>query len=93
MTVNDAKQAFTAKLGASEDRSGEHVFFYFTDGSSEYLVGKMSHSWKGAKQLPEPIIRSMAKKLNLTKKDFESFVECSLGTDDMLRKWRVQRPR
>jgi hypothetical protein len=91
MTVDEAKWAFTVKLGASEDRSGEHIYFYFTDGNSEYTIGKMSHSWRGGKQLNDWLIKSMAKKMCLSKKDFEQFVDCTLAKPQMLKKWRLQR--
>jgi hypothetical protein len=47
VTVADAEHALKSKLGTTRDRSGDHVYFYFRDGESEYAVGKLSHSWKG----------------------------------------------
>jgi hypothetical protein len=47
VTVADVEYALKSKLGATRDPSGNHIFFYFTDGESEYTVGKLSHSWRG----------------------------------------------
>ena len=45
--MRDVKHAFTRKLGAEEDSSGDHNYFYFEYQGSEYTVGKLSHSWGG----------------------------------------------
>jgi hypothetical protein len=91
VTVGDVEYVFRRKLGASRDRSGHHIYFYFRDGESEYTVGKLSHSWKG--QLNDTQILMLAKKLYLGKQEFEAFVDCGLKTDQMLRVWRQRRAR
>jgi hypothetical protein len=89
VTVADAEHALKSKLGATRDRSGDHVYFYFRDGESEYTVGKLSHSWKG--QLNDTQITMLAKKLRLLKREFEDFVSCSLEKDQMVALWRQRR--
>ena len=91
MTVGDVEYAFRRKLGASRDRSGHHIYFYFSDGGSEYTVGKLSHSWRG--QVNDTQILMLAKKLYLGKQEFENFVDCRLDTAHMLRTWRQRRAR
>lgn len=90
MTVGEVEYALKSKLGASRDRSGDHIYFYFRDGESEYTVGKLSHSWRG--QLDDTQTLMIAKKLRLLKRELEAFVDCSLGTDQMLKVWRQRRP-
>jgi hypothetical protein len=68
MTVDEAKDAFTGKLGATQDKSGKHIFFIFKDGDSDYTIGKISHCWKG--QLNDTQIGMLARKLRLQKQEF-----------------------
>jgi hypothetical protein len=89
VTVADVDYVFTRKLGASRDRSGHHIYFYFMDGGSEYTVGKLSHSWRGS--LNSTQILMLARKLYLGVAEFEAFVDCGLPTDEMLRVWRQRR--
>jgi hypothetical protein len=89
VTVGDVEYAFKSKLGAVRDRSGDHIYFYFKDGKSEYTVGKLSHSWKS--KLNDTQVTMLAKKLRLLKREFEEFVDCSLQTDQMLKVWRQRR--
>lgn len=91
MTVSDAEYALKSKLGATRDPSGNHIYFYYTDGDADYTVGKLSHSWRG--QLNDTQIMMLAKKLHLFKREFEEFVDCKLETTDMLDKWRQRRPQ
>ena len=90
MKLSEAVTAFTDKLKATRDPSGDHIYFYFRDGGSDFTVGKVSHSWQG--QLDDTQIGMLAKKLYLRKREFESFVECTLDTDPMLRLWREYSP-
>jgi hypothetical protein len=89
VTIAEAEHALKSKLGAARDRSGDHIYFYFKDGESEYTVGKLSHSWKG--QLNDTQVSMLAKKLRLLKREFEEFVDCSLETNQMLKMWRQRR--
>ena len=89
MTVHETNRALTRKLGASRETSGHHIFFYLTDGGAEYTVAKMSHAWRG--QLDDTQIGMLAKKLRLSKREFETFVDCTLEVNDMLTLWRQRR--
>lgn len=89
MTVSDVEYALKNKLGATRDRSGDHIYFYLTDGDSEYTVGKLAHSWRGF--LNDTQIMMCARKLRLFKREFEQFVDCTLEPDPMLRLWRGRR--
>ena len=91
MTVADVEHALTRKLGAARDPSGHHVFFYYADGTSEYTVAKLSHSWRG--HLNDTQVQMLAKKLYLAKREFEDFVDCSLATNRLLQVWRERRAR
>ncbi len=86
MTVNEAKGAYTGKLGATEDKRGKHIFFCFKDSGSDYTIGKISHSWRG--QLNDTQIGLLARKLRLQKQEFENWVDCTLQNDEMLQIWR-----
>jgi|SRR5208337_5097858 len=90
MTVDEAKDAFTGKLGAAQDKSGKHIFYCFKDSGSDYTVGKISHSWTG--QLNDTQTGMLAKKLCLQKQEFENWVGCTLENDEMLKIWRNRRP-
>lgn len=91
MTVREAERALTRKLGASRDRSGDHIYFFLTDGDADYTVGKISHSWGG--QLNDTKINMLAKKLHLRKQEFESFVDCGIERGQLLEMWRQRRPK
>ncbi|MBI1736007.1 MAG: hypothetical protein HYR51_12600 [Candidatus Rokubacteria bacterium] len=90
MTISDVEYALKSKLGATRDRSGDHIYFYFADGGSEYTVGKLSHSWRGA--MDDTQVMMCARKLHLRKREFEQFVDCSLEPGPMLTLWRQRRP-
>jgi hypothetical protein len=90
MTVDEAKGAFTGKLGATEDKQKKHIYFFFKDSDSDYTIGKISHSWRG--QLNDTQTGMLAKKLHLQKQEFENWVGCTLRNDEMLQIWRSRRP-
>lgn len=89
MNVHDATKAFTRKLGATEDNSGDHIYFYLSFEGSDYTVGKLSHSWTGS--LNDTQINMLAHKLHLKKHEFEQFVGCRLTTPDMINLWQQRR--
>ena len=89
MTVREVERAFTNKLGANRDDSGDHIYFYLDYGGSEYTVGKLSHSWGG--NLNDDQISMLARKLFLKKSEFEQFCTCDLTTDEMLDIWQKRR--
>lgn len=86
MRLRDAKKAFTHKLGADQDNSGDHIYFYFKYKGSDYTVGKLSHSWRGS--LNDTQIGMLARRLHLQKRDFEQFITCELSTPDMINLWQ-----
>lgn len=89
MNVHDVKKAFTRKLGATADYSGDHIYFYLVYEGSEYTVGKLSHSWRG--DLNDTQITMLSRKLELKKREFENFVDCNLKTPDMIKLWQSRR--
>ena len=89
MRIREVKHAFTKKLGAEEDSSGDHNYFYFEYQGSEYTVGKFSHSWSG--NLNDTQISLLARKLLLKKREFEKWVECTLSNDKMIEVWLKRR--
>lgn len=91
MRVEDVRRAFTRKLGAAEDRGRHHIYYYFDYEGSEYTVGKISHSWRGS--LNDTQVDMLAKKLFLERREFESFVDCTLSTEEMIGCWQSRRPR
>lgn len=86
MRVRDVKRAFTVKLGAEEDKSGDHIYYYLSHQGSDYTVGKLSHSWTGS--LGPSQISMLAKKLNLRDREFVQFVDCCLSADDTIASWQ-----
>ena len=89
MKVSEVERAFTRKLGAEQDVSGNHIYFYLNYEDCEYTVGKLSHSWKGS--LNDTQIVMLARKLYLKKNEFEQFVDCNLTTPEMLDLWQERR--
>ena len=89
LRVRDVKHAFTNKLGAELDDSGNHIYFYLDYGSSQFTVGKLSHSWRG--NLNDTQIRMLAHKLYLQKREFERWVACTVTTEKMIELWQTRR--
>lgn len=83
------KRAFVRKLGAEEDISGDHIYYYLDYGGSQYTVGKLSHSWSGT--LNDTQIGMLARKLRLRKTQFEQFVSCDLDAHTAISIWQQQR--
>ena len=89
LRIREVKHAFTRKLGAEEDSSGDHTYFYFEYQGSEYTVGKLSHSWSG--NLNDTQILLLGRKLFLKKREFEEWVDCTLSNDKMIEVWLKRR--
>lgn len=89
LTVDNIVSAYINKLGATEDDSGDHIYFYLEFQGSEYTVGKLSHSWRGS--LDNTQVLMVARKLRLQKREFELWVICDMGTPEMLSKWQERR--
>jgi len=89
LRIRDATNAFTRKLGAEQDDSGDHTYFYLNYEGSQYTVGKLSHSWRGS--LNDTQIGILAHKLCLRKREFEQFVTCELSAPDMIKLWQQRK--
>ena len=89
MSVRAVERAFTRKLGAERDDSGDHIFFYFAREDSVYTVGKLSHSWSG--DLSDTQEQMLAQKLCLQLREFRQFVDCGLSAREMIARWFERR--
>ena len=89
LTVNDVVNAYINKLGAIQDRSGDHIYFYLDFQGSEYTIGKLSHSWGGT--LGDTQVLIVARKLWLQKREFERWVICDMENPEMLSIWQERR--
>ncbi len=86
MDSREIRSTLVAKLDAEEDRTGHHVYFWLNVDGHEFRVGKMSHSARG--QAPEYVIKDTAKRLRLTKEEFESLVGCTITKEMHKDIWR-----
>ena len=86
MDNREIRSTLVAKLDASEDRTGHHIYFWLKIDDHEYRVGKLSHSAHG--QALDYVIHDTAKRLKLTKKEFTSLVECSIDKNMHEDIWR-----
>lgn len=89
MNIRNIRRAFTNKLGAEEDVSGDHIYYYLNYQGSQYSVGKLSHSWSG--NLNNTQISLLSHKLHLKKKEFEQFVSCTLDASSTIALWQQRR--
>ena len=89
MDVHEVRATMLGKLGAAEDRSGHHVFFYLPYEGREYKGPKLSHSWRG--DLNDQQINWVKKSLLLTKAEFERLVDCSLETEQFYEVWAQRK--
>lgn len=89
MNIRDVKRAFTKKLAAEEDDRRDHIYFYLNYDGSQYTVGKLSHSWSG--DLNDTQVGMLSRKLCLRKKQFESFVDCTLSANQTIELWQSNR--
>ena len=79
----------TGKLGAFEDRSRHHVFFYLEYGGKEYKGPKLSHSMRG--DLNDQQKDWLKKPLFLTKPELEDLVDCSLDKIHFYEIWAQRK--
>ena len=89
MDIRIVKRSFVKKLGAEEDVSGDHIYYYLDYQGSQYTVGELSHSWSGS--LNDTQVGMLAHKLHLKKKEFEQFVSCMLDTQSTIDIWQQRR--
>jgi len=75
LNIRDVKRALKNKLGAEEDVSGDHIYYYLDYQGSQYTVGKLSHSWSGT--LNDTQIGMLSHKLHLQKKKLNNLFHVS----------------
>jgi len=88
-TIRDVQRAFTSKLKAEPDVSGDHIYFYLSFKGSEYTVGKLSRSWRGT--LNDTQIMMLTRRLHLKKREFENWVICNITNSEMIKLWQNRR--
>ena len=81
MDIRDLQSALKTKLGASENRKGDHIFFFADLGQRNQRVAKFSHSARG--QLPHFVVSYTAKALKLNNSQLNQFVDCTLSGDEV----------
>jgi hypothetical protein len=89
LNIRTVKRSFVKKLGAEEDVSGDHIYYYLDYQGSQYTVGKLSHSWSSS--LNDTQVGMLACKLHLKKREFEQFVSCKLDTQSAIDIWQKRR--
>lgn len=87
MNVRELR-ATLRKLGAFEDRSGHHIYFYVEIDGHDYRVSKLSHSVRG--ELPQFVISDTIKRLRLTAHEFKELVDCYLSKTGFLFLWKLR---
>ena len=90
MDYRDIRSTLTNKLGAIEDRSRDHIYFYLTVDEHDFRVGKLSHSSRG--QAPDYVVIDTARRLKLGKKEFVSLVDCEINKPEHERLWKERDP-
>lgn len=90
MDYRDIRSTLVNKLGAGEEKSGRHIYFFLTIDEHDYRVGKLSHSFRG--QAVDYVVHDTARRLKLNKREFVSLVDCEIdkGTHETL--WRQRDP-
>ena len=86
MDSREIQTTLVVKLGAIEDRTSHHVYYWMNVDGIEFRVGKLSHSSRG--RAPEYVVSDTAKRLKLNKKEFTSLVECSMDKGTHRDIWR-----
>ncbi len=89
MDIREIRSTLVAKLDANEDRAGHHIYFWLNIDGREYRVGKLSHSARG--QAPDHVVSDTARRLELTKEEFRSLVECSIDKAMHEDIWREKK--
>lgn len=90
MDYREIRSTLTSKLDATEDRSGNHIYFFLTVDGYDFRVGKLSHSSRG--QAPDYVINDTAQRLKLKKKEFVSLVDCEINKLEHETLWRERDP-
>ncbi len=86
MDVGDLQRELRRKLGAEQDRSSHHVYFFLDiPGNGELRVAKFSHSARG--RLPDFVVADTARRLRLSKSQIEALVECTISGSAFWEIW------
>ena len=88
MDIGDLQRALRRKLNAQEERASHHVYFFIDiPGNGELRAAKFSHSARG--RLPDFVVADTARRLKLTRRGLEEFVECTLSGDGFWELWNA----
>ena len=85
MNGRELKRALTRKVGATEDKTSHHVFYWLEYDGSERRVAKISHSSRG--QLAAMVVSDTAKRLKLTGPELNKLVDCTLSCEQFRQFW------
>jgi len=77
----------SSKLGATEDRQGNHLYYFLSVGDKEHRVGKVSHSSRGSETVPDFIVSDTSRRLRLNKAELLQLVGCSIDKDQHKKLW------
>ena len=92
MNFRELRRTLRSKLGASEDKEGEHIYYWYPLDSRDRRVGKVSHTARGSQQVDDFIILDTARRLKLNKKEFLQFADCSIDRDGLSKLWQERTP-
>jgi hypothetical protein len=90
MDYRDIRSTLVHKLKTTEDRAGDHVYFYLTIDKHDFRVGKLSHSARG--QALDYVVNDTAKRLKLKKEEFIDVVNCVIDKPQHEKLWRKRDP-
>jgi hypothetical protein len=82
--------ALTAKGHATEDRSGNHIFYMIEIDGKRYRATKISHSARG--QISDGLVGAIAREMHLHTKELKDFVGCTISRDEWLGYWKERTP-
>lgn len=80
MKTRDIKAALLKK-GFIESGGDHHYFVLYCDGKKTAIRTKISRS---EDDIGDPLVLLMSKQMKLSKKQFETYVECSLSLEQYL---------
>lgn len=85
MDYRELCSALTSKGEASEDRQGDHIFYFIEIDGREYRATKVSHNARG--QISGDLIGLISRQMRLTTKELRRFVGCEIGREQWLELW------
>ena len=87
MDFRQLRHTLSSKLGAAEDRQGNHLYYYLSVGDKEHRVGKVSHSSRGSETVPDFVVSDTSRRLRLNKAELLQLVGCSIDKDQHRKLW------